>query len=190
MWTNQHGTGPDTNDMVETQVILQYMCQPYPQGKMATNDVNKEFEYHTIRNGQTLTTQSFSKNARENAYIRRDRGLHEPANYYQAYYRRERNKGKRFKQTEIPNWLIKNESRWVTLFIVMKLLFILQACSLLTKNLKVIYRFIRDRMLQGQGGAWRSLRNAITIHTGALPLGGTLLSWSAIKRPSNWWKNT
>ena len=111
MWTNQHGTGPGTNDMVETQVILQYMCQPYPQGKMATNDVNKEFEYHTIRNGQTLTTQSFSKNARENAYIRRDRGLHEPANYYQAYYRRERNKGKRFKQTEIPNWLIKNESR-------------------------------------------------------------------------------
>ena len=111
MWTNQHGTGPDTNDMVETQVILQYMCQPYPQGKMATNDVNKEFEYHTIRNGQTLTTQSFLKNARENAYIRRDRGLHEPANYYQAYYRRERNKGKRFKQTEIPNWLIKNESR-------------------------------------------------------------------------------
>nr|XP_058959344.1 protein DD3-3-like isoform X1 [Pocillopora verrucosa] len=93
MWTNQHGTGPGTNDMVETQVILQYMCQPYPQGKMATNDVNKEFEYHTIRNGQTLTTQSFSKNARENAYIRRDRGLHEPANYYQAYYRRERNKG-------------------------------------------------------------------------------------------------
>ncbi|PFX29775.1 Protein DD3-3 [Stylophora pistillata] len=93
MWTNQHGTGPDTDDMVETQVILQYMCQPYPQGKMATKDVNKEFEYHTIRNGQNLATQAFANNVRENAYTRKDRGLHEPANYYQAYYRRERNKG-------------------------------------------------------------------------------------------------
>ena len=94
MWTNQHGTGPKTDDRVETQVILQYMCQPYHEGKMATSDVNTEFEYHTIRNGQTLTTQSFGNGARENAYIRRDRGLHEPANYYQAYFRRERNKGR------------------------------------------------------------------------------------------------
>ncbi|XP_078358599.1 protein DD3-3-like isoform X1 [Oculina patagonica] len=93
MWTNQHGTGPKTDDRVETQVILQYMCQPYPEGKMATADVNREFEYHTIRNGQTLNTQNFANGARENAYIRKDRGLHEPANYYQAYFRRERNKG-------------------------------------------------------------------------------------------------
>ncbi|KAL9983516.1 hypothetical protein ACROYT_G005700 [Oculina patagonica] len=93
MWTNQHGTGPKTDDRVETQVILQYMCQPYPEGKMATNNVFNEFEYHTIRNGQTLTTQAFANGARENAYIRHDRGLHEPANYYQAYFRRERNKG-------------------------------------------------------------------------------------------------
>ena len=60
---------------------------------MATSDVNKEFEYHTIRNGQTLTTQGFANGARENTYIRKDRGLHEPAHYYQAYFRRERNKG-------------------------------------------------------------------------------------------------
>ena len=93
MWTNQHGTGPKTDDRVETQVILQYMCQPYPEGEMATTDVNKEFEYHTIRNGQTLTTQGFTNGAREKDYISKDRGLHEPANYYQAYYRRERNKG-------------------------------------------------------------------------------------------------
>ena len=93
MWTNQHGTGPKTDDKVETQVILQYMCQPYPEGKMATNDVNREFKHHTIRNGQTLTTQHFANGARESHYIRRDRGLHEPANYYQAYFRRERNKG-------------------------------------------------------------------------------------------------
>ena len=94
MWTNQHGTGPKTDDRVETQVILQYMCQPYPEGKMATADVNKEFEYHTIRNGQAINTQGFANGARENAYIRRDFGLHEPANYYQSYFRRERNKGK------------------------------------------------------------------------------------------------
>jgi len=93
MWTNQHGTGPKTDDRVETQVILQYMCQAYPEGEMATNDVNREFEYHTIRNGQTLNTQDFRNGNRENSYIRRDRGLHEPANYYQAYFRRERNKG-------------------------------------------------------------------------------------------------
>ena len=93
MWTNQHGTGPKTDDRVETQVILQYMCQAYPEGEMATSDVNREFKYHTIRNGQSLTTQGFSNGARENSYIRKDRGLHEPANFYQAYFRRERNKG-------------------------------------------------------------------------------------------------
>ena len=93
MWTNQHGTGPQTDDRVETQVILQYMCQPYPEGKMGSSDVNREFLYHTIRNGQTLNTQGFANGARENAYVRKDRGLHESANYYQAYLRRERNKG-------------------------------------------------------------------------------------------------
>ena len=93
MWTNQHGTGPKTDDRVETQVILQYMCQAYPEGEMATNDLKKEFKYHTIRNGQTLNTQNFRNGSRQNSYIRRDRGLHEPANYYQAYFRRERNKG-------------------------------------------------------------------------------------------------
>ena len=95
MWTNQHGTGPKTDDNVESQVILQYMCQPYPEGKMTSADVNVAFDYHTIRNGQTLIQQAFAPNgARENAYIRKDRGLHEPLSYYQAYFRRERNKGK------------------------------------------------------------------------------------------------
>ncbi|XP_078358494.1 protein DD3-3-like [Oculina patagonica] len=98
MWTNQHGTGPKTDDRVETQVILQYMCQAfpeerYPYGKLQHIDVNKEFEYDTIRNGQTLNTQDFRHGSRERDYIRKDRGLHEPAYYYQAYFRRERNKG-------------------------------------------------------------------------------------------------
>ena len=95
MWTNQHGTGPKTDDRVESQVILQYMCQPYPEGKMASNDTNTEFEFHTIRNGQMRNTQRFINRARENSYIQKDRGLHEPANYYQAYFRRGRNKGEK-----------------------------------------------------------------------------------------------
>ena len=105
MWTNQHGTGPKTDNRVESQVILQYMCQPYPEGKMASNDTNTEFEYHTIRNGETLNTQGFRNGARENSYIRKDRGLHEPANYYQAYFRRERNKGekeRKLRNTKFP----------------------------------------------------------------------------------------
>ena len=99
MWTNQHGTGPKTDDRVETQVILQYMCQAFPEerfpnGKLPVNaDANKVFEYHTIRNGQTLNTQDFRNGARERDYIRKDRGMHEPAYFYQAYHRRERNKG-------------------------------------------------------------------------------------------------
>lgn len=92
MWTNQHGTGPKTDDRVETQIILQYMCQPYPERKMATADVNREFKHHTIRNGQLINQQTFKVGARENSYIRRDFGLHEPVNYYEAYYRRERHK--------------------------------------------------------------------------------------------------
>ena len=98
MWTNQHGTGPQTDDQVESQIILQYMCQPYPEGKMASGDVNKAFELHTIRNGQTLASQAFSNGARENAYVRKDLGLHEPARYYQTYFRRERNKGEEYKK--------------------------------------------------------------------------------------------
>ena len=95
MWTNQQGTGPKTDDRVESQVILQYTCQPYPEGKMTSADVNIAFNYHTIRNGQTLIQQAFVPNgAREYAYIRKDRGLHEPPSYYQAYFRRERNRGK------------------------------------------------------------------------------------------------
>lgn len=91
MWTNQHGTGPKTDDMVETQVILQYMCQPYPKGEV--KDINKDFELHTIRNGGNRNTQSFSKDQREDRLIRKDRGLNEPKEYYNAYVRRERNKG-------------------------------------------------------------------------------------------------
>ena len=92
MWTNQHGTGPKTDDRVETQIILQYMCQAYPSGKVT--NINKDFQLHTIRNGGSRNTQDFKLNQREDHQIRKDRGLHEPKEYYNAYLRRERNKGK------------------------------------------------------------------------------------------------
>ncbi|KAL9983515.1 hypothetical protein ACROYT_G005699 [Oculina patagonica] len=91
MWTNQHGTGPKTDDRVESQVILQYMCQAYPSGKVT--DVNQDFLLHTIRNGGNRNTQPFRLNEREDRLIKKDRGLHEPKEYYNAYMRRERNKG-------------------------------------------------------------------------------------------------
>ena len=100
MWTNQHGTGPKTDDRVETQVILQYMCQAY-QDKMEVNDINKDFELHTIRNGGNRVAQRFKKDQREDRQIRKDRGLHEPMQYYNIYVRRERNKGK-MRSTEYP----------------------------------------------------------------------------------------
>ena len=33
MWTNQHGTGQAADHLVNSQVILQYMCQPFPDGE-------------------------------------------------------------------------------------------------------------------------------------------------------------
>ena len=92
MWTNQHGTGPKSEDVVETQVILQYMCQPFPKGKVT--DINSDFQPHTIRNGGNRLTQPFNPNQAENRLIKKDRGLHEPKEYYHAYIRRDRNKGK------------------------------------------------------------------------------------------------
>ena len=94
MWTNQHGTGPKTDDRVETQVILQYMCQPFPGGKMPTGNVDTDYKYHTIRNGQTSASNTFADQSQESSQISKQNGLHEPYNYYQAYYRRYRNKGK------------------------------------------------------------------------------------------------
>ena len=91
MWTNQHGTGPMTGDIVETQVILQYMCQPYPTGQV--NDINKDFELYTIRNGEIRIPQIFRRDVREASQILKNRGMHEPKEYYNTYARRERNKG-------------------------------------------------------------------------------------------------
>lgn len=92
MWTNQHGTGPLTDDRVETQVILQYMCQPFSKEKVT--DINADFDYHTIRNGGNSQTQLFNTRRKESLLIKKDRGLHEPKEYYHAYLRRGRNTGR------------------------------------------------------------------------------------------------
>jgi len=91
MWTNQHGTGPLTDDRVETQVILQYMCQPYPSGKVT--DINNDFQRHTIRNGGNRNTQNFRLDDREDRQAVINRGLHEPFHHYNTMLRRIRNKG-------------------------------------------------------------------------------------------------
>ena len=65
-----------------------------------------------------------------------------------------------------------------------------QVYSPLTSNSKVSCRFTHAKTQQEQGGGWKSLRNAITFLTGAPPRGRTLLSWSVIRRPRIWWKNT
>ena len=96
MWTNQHGTGPKADDRVETQVILQYMCQDFPEQRFPNGKItsaNSDFQYHTIRNGQTKTAPAFYNGHPETTYLYKTVGLHEPYYYYQTYYRRERNKG-------------------------------------------------------------------------------------------------
>ena len=96
MWTNQHGTGKKADHFVESQVILQYMCQEFPDGEAPLANINTQFEYHTIRNGGTSSTQTFRANQRESSDVKLTLGLHEPYNYYQSYLRRERNKGRTF----------------------------------------------------------------------------------------------
>ena len=95
-WTNQHGTGKKADHFVESQVIVQYMCQAFPDGEVPLTNINTQFEHHTIRNGGTSSTQTFRANQRESSDVKLTLGLHEPYNYYQSYLRRERNKGRMF----------------------------------------------------------------------------------------------
>ena len=90
MWTNQHGTGRDADEYVDSQVILQYMCQPFPD---PLTDVSTQFKHHTIRNGVSTSRQGDVSSSREIDVVSLDTGLHEPYYYYQSYLRRERNKG-------------------------------------------------------------------------------------------------
>ena len=93
MWTNQHGTGKKADHFVESQVILQYMCQEFRDGDVPLTNINTQFKYHTLRNGGDTNAQVFHNDKRENHDVKLSRGLHEPYNYYKSYLRRERNKG-------------------------------------------------------------------------------------------------
>nr|XP_058959382.1 protein DD3-3-like [Pocillopora verrucosa] len=83
MWTNQHGTGTESADIVESQIILQYMCQEVTESK---------YKYPNIRNGEERDKQNFNAGSQENNEVKMERGLHEPLEYYRTYRRRERNK--------------------------------------------------------------------------------------------------
>ena len=93
MWTNQHGTGQAADHFVDSQVILQYMCQPFPDGEKPLTNVNSQFKFDTVRNGDKTTEQPFSSSKAERSLVKKDHGIHEPYNFYQSYNRRERNKG-------------------------------------------------------------------------------------------------
>lgn len=98
-WTNQHGCGTDNpNDPLKLNcnVVLQYMCQD--DNRNAAPD-----DSYTLRNGATTQSQTHNTgkedesenqaNSRRNQNVRSDRALHESWEWYDACYRRERNKG-------------------------------------------------------------------------------------------------
>ncbi|BFZ08632.1 hypothetical protein BsWGS_11671 [Bradybaena similaris] len=92
-WTNQHGCGGDQKNLQQKQncaLILQYMCQD-DTGSPAAD---------TLRNGVTTDTQVYTKppknnvlGSRKNTDVKADRGLHEPWDWYNKCYLRERNAG-------------------------------------------------------------------------------------------------
>ena len=43
MWTNQQGNGKQADRFVESQVILQYMCQGFPDGGVPLTNINTQF---------------------------------------------------------------------------------------------------------------------------------------------------
>ncbi|XP_055882286.1 protein DD3-3-like isoform X2 [Biomphalaria glabrata] len=93
-WTNQHGCGGNSANSQQKQncmLILQYMCQD--------NDPSAD-DY--IRNGVETTTSQYTKPTkdtfadtknRKSNDVKIGRGLHEPWDWYDKCYLRERNKG-------------------------------------------------------------------------------------------------
>lgn len=100
-WTNQHGSGG--NDInphkMNTDVVLQYMCQLVPGQDKPDGDVD------TIRNGINTNTPKFTATnkkdaeklseykSRKKANMDKTRGLHESWEWYDKCRRRERNGG-------------------------------------------------------------------------------------------------
>ncbi|XP_059178656.1 protein DD3-3-like [Physella acuta] len=92
-WTNQHGCGGNDNTSPNKQncvLLLQYMCEDEPDSPTVDS----------MRNGVTTNTQDFTKptkttlgSERKTKDVKTDRGLHEPWDWYNKCYIRERNKG-------------------------------------------------------------------------------------------------
>jgi len=104
-WTTQHGFG--TNDKLNSDVIIQMMCQP-DEGEVDALD--------RLRDGINIQKQGFKRNGRlsetYDGFVKRksdsvslDKGLHESFDYYDKCKNRMRNKGlfianKKFKRQD------------------------------------------------------------------------------------------
>ncbi|KAJ7333540.1 hypothetical protein OS493_017077 [Desmophyllum pertusum] len=101
-WTNQHGSGGNdvTNPhKMNSDVVLQYMCQWVPGQNKPNGDVD------TLRNGENTNTPKFTATNKKDAESEADykkrkngnmdtaRGLHESWEWYDKCKRRERNNG-------------------------------------------------------------------------------------------------
>lgn len=98
-WTNQHGCGgnEDTNPQKQNcQLLLQYMCQDDVNTPTGTAD--------TLRNGQRTETQTYNRPQnlqeteqttinRKNNAVQQEEAIHEPWDWYDKCFVRERNKG-------------------------------------------------------------------------------------------------
>lgn len=95
-WTEQHGCGSDDQDNSSKQncaLILQYMCE---SGDQDGNNLDR------IRDGLNTRSQEFTRMAqdtldqnseRKQNNVKQDRVLHEPWQYYDNCYYRQRNMG-------------------------------------------------------------------------------------------------
>ncbi|RNA39225.1 DD3-3-like [Brachionus plicatilis] len=95
-WTDQHGCGSDDQDHSSKQncaLVLQYMCQSRDQDD---NNLDR------IRDGLNTNSQQFTQmvqdtfdqnSQRKQTDVKMDRALHEPWQYYDNCYYRQRNMG-------------------------------------------------------------------------------------------------
>jgi len=100
-WTNQHGCGADgasgPSGKLNCNIVLQYKCQKNNEAVAPADSV-------TLRNGKETNTQDYTETndqdeaqgklrGRRNGNVKATRGLQESWEWYDACYKRERNKG-------------------------------------------------------------------------------------------------
>lgn len=98
-WTNQHGCGgnEDTNPQKQNcQMILQYMCQDDVDSSTGTANTlrnGQRTERQTYNRPQQLTESQQQTNNRKNNAVQQEEAIHEPWEWYDKCFVRERNKG-------------------------------------------------------------------------------------------------